>query len=210
MARQSRPPPRFDPWPAEFAQLDAICGIDEVGRGPLAGPVVAAAVILPRAFPTGMLADSKALKPAAREEISRELQRHLLYSLSYNSHEIIDRINIRQATLLAMRRAVFALHCLPDAALIDGRDVPPGLHCPACAIIQGDARQAAIAAASILAKVARDRLMVEAARLYPGYGFDEHMGYPTPDHLAAIRRLGLSPIHRRSFGPCRTLTGEAS
>jgi ribonuclease HII len=205
VAEKRRP---FDDLPAAFENARALCGIDEVGRGPLAGPVVAAAVILPARFPVDILADSKALKASARVEIAREIKRLSVCAIVAVPPETIDRLNIRGATLRAMRRAVFALPVLPDAALVDGRDVPPGLPCPARAIIAGDARQPAIAAASIVAKVARDRLMADAARFFPGYGFERHMGYPAPEHLAALRHLGLTPLHRMSFGPCRAASAK--
>lgn len=199
-------PARFEPVPQEFVRLAALAGVDEVGRGPLAGPVVAAAVILPAGFPIEILDDSKALKAAERQRIAAEIKRYADAAIINVPAEVIDRINIRQATLLAMRRALLALPRSPDAALIDGRDVPPGLPCPARAIIRGDSRQPSIAAASIIAKVARDQLMQAAERHHPGYGFSRHAGYPTPEHKAALVMLGLSPLHRRTFAPCRALS----
>ncbi|MCA1953507.1 MAG: ribonuclease HII [Hyphomicrobiales bacterium] len=181
----------------------AIAGIDEVGRGPLAGPVVAAAVILPRDFDRTGLADSKSLTPARRRVLAQRILHGAQTGLAFVPAAEIDRCNIHAATLLAMRRALACLAAPPDRALIDGRFVPEDLPCPAEALVGGDAREPAIAAASIIAKVARDRMMAEAARRFPGYGFEDHAGYPTPAHRAALRRLGPCPIHRLSFGPCR-------
>ncbi|CAN1490468.1 RnhB Ribonuclease HII [Rhabdaerophilaceae bacterium] len=183
-----------------------LAGIDEVGRGPLAGPVVAAAVILPNDFPADQLADSKLLVPKRRAELAALLERHSQIGLCALPAPEIDRLNIRQATLLAMKRAVAALGIAPDFALVDGKDVPEGLACQASALIKGDSRIAAISAASIVAKVMRDRMMAEAEAIYPGYGFDRHKGYPAPQHLAALRAMGLTPLHRLSYAPCRALS----
>jgi ribonuclease HII len=180
-----------------------ICGVDEAGRGPLAGPVYAAAVILNPAHAIAGLADSKTLSARARERLAGEIRlRSLAWAVACASVEEIDRHNILQATLLAMRRAVEALTVVPDEVLVDG------LHCPKLgvsvrAIVRGDATVQQIAAASILAKTARDAVMLELHRLYPAYGMDRHKGYPTPQHLAALIELGASPIHRRSFAPVR-------
>lgn len=180
-----------------------IAGVDEVGRGPLAGPVVAAAVILDPAYPIDGLADSKQLSETRREELEVIIrERAIAWAIGRAEIEEIDSINILQASLLAMRRAVLALHPQPEQALIDGNRCPE-LPCPAEAIIRGDTSVAAISAASIIAKVARDREMVEYEQQYPGYGFARHKGYPTKAHLTALDRLGITPIHRRSFGPVK-------
>ncbi len=180
-----------------------IAGIDEVGRGPLAGPVVTAAVVLDPARPIAGLADSKALKPARREALALLIEeRALAFALGRAEVEEIDRLNILQATLLAMQRAVLALPFVPDHALVDGNRCPV-LPCSAEAVVGGDGRVAVISAASILAKVARDREMVALDGQYPGYGLAGHKGYGTAAHLEALRRLGPSPIHRYSFAPVR-------
>ncbi len=178
----------------------SICGIDEAGRGPLAGPVVAAAVILPaRRRPKG-IADSKQLDEATREALYAEIMAHGIVGIGVATVAEIDALNIRQATLLAMRRAVAALSVPPTAALVDGND-PPELHCPVEAIIDGDAYVPIIGAASIIAKVTRDRMMVEACARYPGYGFARHKGYGVPEHKAALDSLGPCAIHRLTFKP---------
>jgi len=183
-----------------------IAGVDEVGRGPLAGPVAVAAVILdPDDLPDGV-DDSKALSAQTRELLFEIiLAKALSVSIAFASVAEIDKLNIRAATLAAMARAVGALSLRPALALIDGRDRPDGLHCPAHAIIGGDALSLSIAAASIIAKVARDRLMTRLHIRYPDYGFDSHVGYGTPFHLQAISRCGPSPFHRLSFKPLRLL-----
>lgn len=180
-----------------------IAGIDEAGRGPLAGPVTAAAVILnPARFIAG-LDDSKRLSAARRALLEPEIQEFALaWSVASASPAEIDSLNILQATLLAMQRAVDGLAFSPDRALVDGNRCPR-LSCPVEAIVGGDARVPAISAASILAKVARDREMARLDKLHPGYGLALHKGYPTPAHLAALRALGPSPIHRHSFRPVR-------
>ena len=180
-----------------------VAGVDEVGRGPLAGPVVAAAVILDPARPIEGLADSKLLSEQKREQLHILIrERAIAWAVGRAETEEIDQINILQASLLAMRRAVLALRPQPEFALIDGNRCP-ALPCPAEAIIKGDMTVAAISAASILAKVTRDREMVELDQLYPGYGFASHKGYPTKAHLTALSTLGITPIHRRSFGPVK-------
>lgn len=197
-----------EPWidlPAAARNARYLAGVDEVGRGPLAGPVVAAAVILPAGFPCDDLADSKALRPARRRELAERIRNHCAVAIASLPAPEIDRLNIRAASLEAMRRAVLALPVEADFALIDGRDIPPGLPCRAEAIIKGDAIVAAIAAASIIAKVARDAMMMKAAEEFPGYGFENHMGYGAPAHLSALQEKGLTPLHRRSFAPCRAL-----
>jgi ribonuclease HII len=181
-----------------------IAGIDEVGRGCLAGPVAAAAVILePSDLPEG-LNDSKRLRAATREEVYEEiLGRALAVSVAFVSAAEIDRINIRQASLTAMRRALAALAVAPRYVLIDGNDLPRDLVCPGETIVKGDASSASIAAASIVAKVARDRLMARLCRSHPAYGFSRHVGYATQEHLAALSKHGPSPYHRLSFSPLR-------
>lgn len=179
-----------------------VCGVDEAGRGPLAGPVVAAAVILtPARIPEG-LNDSKALSSKQRELLLNMIEKNAQIGIGIAEPEEIDRINILGASLIAMRRAVLALPQLPDMALIDGNKLPD-LPCEAQAIVKGDSRSLSIAAASIVAKVTRDRLMVEAENRYPGYGLAGHKGYPTKAHMEAVNTLGASPIHRRSFKPVR-------
>lgn len=179
-----------------------ICGIDEAGRGPWAGPVVAAAVILPaKGRPKG-LADSKKLTAAAREELAEAIRACAQVGVGAANVEEIDALNILQATYLAMRRALEALPQPPVAALIDGNGAPD-LPCPVEMIIDGDAHVASISAASIIAKVERDRLMLEACGLYPGYGFSRHKGYGAPEHQRALAELGPCPLHRLSFKPVR-------
>lgn len=180
-----------------------VCGVDEAGRGPLAGPVVAAAVILnPDSIPDG-LNDSKALSTKRRELILNDLYQRddIIIGIGLSEPEEIDRLNILHASMVAMRRAVMALSLQPKLALIDGNRLPAHLPCPAEALVKGDARSLSIAAASIIAKVTRDNLMVEAERRYPGYGLAGHKGYPTKAHKEALIKLGPSPIHRRSFKP---------
>lgn len=182
-----------------------IVGVDEVGRGPLAGPVVAAAVILDPERPIDGLADSKKLTEKRRIQLASEIrEKALAWALGRAEAEEIDQINILQASLLAMRRAVEALPVTPQHALVDGNRCPE-LPCSSEAIVGGDASEPAISAASILAKVARDGEMEEMDRVYPGYGLAKHKGYPTKVHLEALEQLGVSPIHRRSFGPVRRL-----
>ena len=179
-----------------------VCGVDEAGRGPLAGPVVAAAVILtPARIPEG-LNDSKALSSKQRELLLNAIEKNAQIGIGIAEPEEIDRINILGATLAAMRRAVLALPLSPNTALIDGNKLP-NLPCEAQAIVKGDSRSLSIAAASIIAKVTRDRLMVEADARYPGYGLAGHKGYPTKAHMETVRDLGPSPIHRFSFKPVR-------
>ncbi|MCO6403812.1 ribonuclease HII [Aurantimonas endophytica] len=180
-----------------------VAGIDEAGRGPLAGPVVAAAVILdPSRLPQG-LDDSKKLERAERERLFGEIVASAWVGIASASAREIDVLNIRGATLLAMRRALHALGDPPCHVLIDGRDVPPRLRCPGTAVIGGDALSLSIAAASIVAKVTRDRMMHRACPTYAGYGFSRHVGYATAEHLSAIARLGPTPLHRMSFRPLR-------
>lgn len=182
-----------------------ICGVDEAGRGPLAGPVVCAAVILSAtSIPEG-LNDSKALSPSRRERMLNALLETAEISISVVEPPEIDALNILWASMVGMNRAVRDLGA--DYALIDGNRLPPDLQCEGQAIVKGDAKSLSIAAASIVAKVTRDRLMVEADRRYPGYGLAQHKGYPTRAHMEALERLGPTPIHRWSFAPVRKARG---
>lgn len=182
-----------------------VAGVDEAGRGPLAGPVVAAAVILDELRPIKGLNDSKQLTPRARERLYVEIHaKALCFCIAQASVEEIDALNILQATMLAMRRAVEGLRLRPNKVLVDGNRLPT-LKIAAEAIIGGDAKVKAISAASILAKVHRDRLCQELHQQHPEYGFDGHKGYPTPAHLAALKEHGVCPHHRRSFAPVRAL-----
>ena len=177
-----------------------VAGVDEVGRGPLAGPVCVAAVILAPDAPLAGIDDSKKLNRTRREALAPLiLENAVAVAIVFASAEEIDRYNIRGATLRAMARAVAGLAQAPDFALIDGRDIPAGLACPARALVGGDALSLSIAAASIVAKVARDRLMARLDPQFPGYGFSRHAGYPTAAHRDALARLGPTPLHRRSF-----------
>lgn len=183
------------------------CGVDEAGRGPLAGPVVAAAVILHPRRPVDGLADSKTLTPRRREELAEEIRlRAVAWATGSASVEEIDALNILRASLLAMRRAVDALGVKPQRVLVDGLHCPE-LTLPMRAIVGGDAKVKAISAASILAKVARDASMAALHLQHPLYGFDRHKGYSTDEHLAALRAHGACPIHRRSFAPVRAALG---
>ncbi len=178
-----------------------VCGVDEAGRGPLAGPVVAAAVILDPARPIAGLNDSKKLSAKKRVALAGLIrERALAWAVAEASVEEIDQLNILHASMLAMQRAVAALQVTPERALIDGNRCP-SLAMPAEAVVQGDAKVAAIAAASILAKTVRDEGMLVLHAQYPHYGFDRHMGYPTAAHCAALAAHGVSPVHRRSFAP---------
>ena len=190
----------------DFALVEElVAGVDEVGRGPLCGPVVTAAVILDPAVPIVGLNDSKKLSAARREALFDEIcEKSLAWCIARAEVEEIDQLNILQATMLAMQRAVAGLSVTPRLALIDGNRCPK-LQVPSAAVVKGDSKVPAIAAASILAKVSRDREMCELDRLYPGYGIAGHKGYPTPEHLEALQRLGPVPIHRRSFAPVRRL-----
>lgn len=178
-------------------------GVDEAGRGPLAGPVVAAAVILEQANPIAGLADSKALSESRRELLADQIRQYSrAWALGVASVEEIDRLNILQATLLAMRRAVEGLSIPPEWVLVDGNQAPVWGY-PTRTVVRGDALVPAISAASILAKVARDTMMLELDARYPEYGFSRHKGYPTVKHLQALDNHGISPVHRRSFAPVR-------
>lgn len=178
-----------------------VAGVDEVGVGPLAGPVVACAVVLPERVELPGLNDSKQLSPGARERLAAGIRRQALaVSLAAVAPDEVDVLNVYRAALEAMRRAVAGLALPPDHVLVDARTIP-GVAAPQTSIVHGDARDGCIAAASIVAKVHRDAMMRRLHALYPGYGFDRHKGYATREHLAALRRLGPSPVHRRSFAP---------
>lgn len=185
-----------------------IAGVDEAGRGPLAGPVLAAAVILDSSRPIDGLADSKTLSPARRERLAEEIRgKALAWALGRAEVEEIDRLNILHASLLAMQRAVSGLSRVPDQVLVDGNRCPP-LACPCRAIVRGDATVPAIGAASILAKVERDAELRQLHERYPDYGFARHKGYPTAVHLDALRRLGPCPEHRRSYAPVAAVLND--
>ncbi|MEJ8673794.1 ribonuclease HII [Chromobacterium amazonense] len=184
--------------------MQLICGVDEAGRGPLAGAVFAAAVILDPAKPIDGLADSKVLSEAKRDALAEWIKRDALaWCVASASVDEIDKLNILQATMLAMTRAVEGLSVRPALAQIDGNRVPKQLPVPAEAIVKGDAKVAAISAASILAKTARDAELVALDALHPQYGFARHKGYPTAEHLAAIESLGVLQAHRKTFGPVK-------
>ena len=185
-----------------------ICGVDEAGRGPLFGNVVAAAVILDPSYPIAGLGDSKKLSEKVRERLYDQIYQHAIsVGVGRASVAEIDQLNILQATMLAMQRAVESLRLVPDLALIDGNRCPP-LRCASEAIIKGDAKELTIGAASIIAKVTRDREMLVWHAQYPYYGLDKHKGYPTQAHVKAIEDYGVSPQHRRSFAPIRRLIGS--
>ena len=188
-----------------MSEVVLICGVDEAGRGPLAGPVSAAAVILDPDYPIAGLADSKKLSERQRDRLAIIIrERALAWAVAYAEVDEIDQLNILQATLLAMRRAVLALGIQPHQVLVDGLYCPQtGIHSQA--IVKGDSKVAAISAASILAKTARDELMLELHERYPHYGFAKHKGYPTAAHLAALREYGVSVAHRKSFRPVREI-----
>ncbi|MBV2233905.1 MAG: ribonuclease HII [Sterolibacterium sp.] len=188
--------------------LRLIAGVDEAGRGPLAGPVYAAAVILDPARPIAGLADSKKLSARKREQLDQLIrERALAWAIASSSVEEIDRINILQASLLAMQRAVAALSTAPDEILVDGLHVPQ-VSMSARAVVKGDASEPVIAAASILAKTARDAELLRLDALYPQYGLAKHKGYPTAAHLAALRTHGVNALYRRSYAPVRRLLDE--
>jgi len=185
--------------------LTCVAGVDEVGRGPLAGPVTAAAVRLdPARIPDG-LNDSKRLSAAKRDALFEALIDLAEVSVAHASVEEIDSLNILRASHLAMERAVAALPAPPDHVLVDGNLIPQGLRCPATPVVKGDALCLSIAAASIVAKVTRDRIMVDLAQQFPGYGWETNMGYPSAAHRAALRSLGATPFHRRSFAPVHNI-----
>ncbi|WP_425062306.1 ribonuclease HII [Pyruvatibacter mobilis] len=190
------------------ADCAPVCGVDEAGRGPWAGPVVAAAVILdPDAIPEG-INDSKKLTEARRDALACDIRASAFVGVGAASADEIDQLNIRQATFLAMRRAVAALPQPPAHALVDGRDAPD-IGCACEAVIKGDGRSLSIAAASIIAKTVRDRMMVELDMALPGYGFARHKGYGTRAHREALAQLGVTPHHRRSYAPIRAILQDA-
>ncbi len=193
----------------ELPKGKLIAGVDEVGRGPLAGPVVACAVILPHEHGLEGLTDSKKLSESKRDKLAGAIKEVALsWKLAQVGPEEIDRINIFQASLLAMKKAVEGLNLDPDEVWVDGKHVP-NISFPTTAIVKGDALVSSISAASILAKVARDQLMVEMAAAYPGYGFDQHKGYPTAKHREALKALGVSEIHRKSYAPVKKVLAPA-
>ncbi|WP_432471919.1 ribonuclease HII [Amphritea sp. HPY] len=190
----------------DFTGTDLVAGVDEVGRGPLIGNVVAAAVILDPARPIAGLTDSKKLSEKKREQLYPLIkERALAWHIAWASPVEIDELNILHATMLAMRRAIAGLSVQPEFALIDGNRCPTGLPCPAEPIVKGDLKEPAISAASILAKVYRDREMVELDQRHPDYGFAKHKGYPTALHMQRLQQLGPLPEHRRSFRPVAEL-----
>lgn len=192
---------RFDQgWREQGFPL--LAGVDEAGRGPWAGPVVAAAVVLKPETVFKGLNDSKLLTPETRERLYGEIVREsLFHSVAVVEHHVVDEHNVLQATFIAMRRALFPLDPRPDLVIVDGNRRVPELHVPQETVVKGDSKSASVAAASVLAKVTRDRLMAEAHRKYPHYGFDRNKGYGTPDHRAALRRHGPCEIHRRTYRP---------
>ncbi len=202
MVKKQSLPPILD-W-ADRGQF--VAGVDEVGRGPLAGPVVAAAVILDPNAPIEGLMDSKKITEKRREILAEEIkEKAIAWAISRVDVDEIDRINILQASLRAMTIAVSDLNQQPDFVMIDGNKIPVDLSIPAEAVVKGDDRVACISAASIIAKVARDHEMIEMDDIYPGYGLAKHKGYPTKVHIEALQQLGVTEIHRRSFGPVKKL-----
>lgn len=184
-----------------WQQYSRLCGVDEAGRGPLAGPVVAAAVILPRFCSLSGIADSKQLSPLQRAQLFERITCEAeAWSVGIVNHRDIDRLNIRNASFQAMRKALTRLSVKPDYILVDGYEIP-GLKLPQQGIVRGDCRSLSIAAASIIAKVIRDRLMTQFHHCYPDYGFNRHKGYGTRQHLAVLQQLGPCPIHRMTFAP---------
>lgn len=191
-----------------LCDIDLLAGVDEVGRGPLAGPVVAAAVILDKSIDIVGLRDSKKLTPKKRENLSVEIkQRARAWAVGRAEVEEIDAINILQASLLAMQRAIESLSVLPECVAVDGLHVPK-VACQVHAIIKGDSLVSAISAASIIAKVERDNEMLSMDSVYPGYGFATHKGYPTRMHIQSLEAHGVTPIHRRSFAPVARIIGN--
>jgi ribonuclease HII len=189
--------------PKGLIHIPGVAGADEAGRGPLAGPVVAAAVMLPESFDIGGIDDSKKLEPKVRQELAIRIQEGSLWFVERSEPAEIDRLNILWASMAAMERALFRLNPSPKYAYVDGNKLPRKMPCEGEWVIKGDGIYACIAAASILAKVERDRLMTEYALEYPHYGFERHFGYPTPEHLEALKVHGPCPIHRRSFAPVK-------
>ncbi len=189
-----------------LSQTEIICGADEAGRGPIAGPVYAAAVILDPDNPIEGLKDSKKLSEKKRDALAPMIKaRAKAWAIASCSIEEIDELNILWASMLAMKRAIEALSVSPTLALIDGNKIPQGLSMPAEAIVKGDDKILEISAASILAKTARDAVMLELHGKYPEYGFDRHKGYPTAYHIQQLEKFGVSPVHRRSYGPVRKM-----
>ena len=204
---RSRKSSKLEQLPLSWDTTGLVAGVDEAGRGPLAGPVVAAAVILDDENPIVGLADSKQLSEKARERLFDEIRaKALCCAIAEASVDEIDNLNILQATMLAMRRAVESLRLKPAKVLVDGNRLPV-LKVAAEAIVQGDAKVQAISAASILAKVHRDRLCLRLHELHPQYGVADHKGYPTPEHLAALQVHGACSVHRKSFAPVRAVLG---
>lgn len=191
------PDPDFE---AQYAHFGSVCGVDEVGRGPWAGPVVTAAVILGPDAPDG-LRDSKALSASRRDALFDAILATCQVGIGRAELDEIEQLNILNASLMAMTRAVLALPQVPDFALIDGNKLPPDLPCHAQPVVKGDGKSRAIAAASIIAKVTRDREMVALAQQYPGYGWETNMGYGTKAHQEGLSRYGVTPHHRRGFAP---------
>lgn len=189
---------------ARLIHLPGVVGLDEAGRGPLAGPVVCAAVALPAEFDVEGLNDSKKLSPEQRQRCARRIREGAIFAVEFVSNEAIDATNILKASLEGMRRAFTSLPIRPEKALVDGNKIPPGLGVSTEAIVKGDGKYACIAAASILAKTARDAYMISAADRYPDYGFERHFGYPTPEHLAILARIGPCPLHRMTFAPLKS------
>lgn len=180
-------------------------GVDEAGRGPLAGPVVAAAVVLPPHFQPGEITDSKQMSPLARRREAKRIKQECIWAISVVDVEDIDRLNILGATMLAMRRAIRRIRAHLEGVLVDGNRHPDGIDSPVECCVRGDATLLQIAAASVLAKTHRDQIMSRMAKKFPGYGFEHNFGYATPEHLMLLRRLGPCDIHRRSFAPVREL-----
>ena len=196
----------LEPFVSELYSGHLFAGSDEAGRGPLAGDVVAAAVILDPNNPIAGLADSKKLSEKKRVALFDEIkEKALAFCIARASVAEIDELNILHASMLAMQRAISGLRVTPEHALIDGNRIPKDLPCPAEAVVKGDDRVEAISAASILAKVERDNEISALAERYPGYGLEKHKGYPTAQHLAALETLGVTPIHRQSFGPVKRI-----
>ncbi len=194
---------------AHDAGATRVAGVDEVGRGPLAGPVTAAAVVLdPANIPEG-LNDSKKLSAKRREALYEAIMASAEVCIAHASVEEIDELNILYASHLAMERAVSGLPAAPDHVLIDGNKIPKALTIPAEALVKGDARSLSIAAASIVAKVTRDRIMVDLAQQHPGYGWEQNAGYPSKSHISALQNLGVTPHHRRSFKPVHNILYQA-
>ncbi len=207
MAHTDKDKAFYDPVVIDY-QGELLAGVDEVGRGPLAGDVVAAAVILDTNNPMDGLADSKKLSEKRREQLFDEIQcKALAVSIGRANVEEIDQLNILHASLLAMQRAVEGLIHQPEFVLVDGNRLP-SWHYPSKAIVKGDSRVAEISAASIIAKVVRDREMQSLAKQYPEFHFDRHKGYPTAMHFDAIKKYGITPLHRKSFGPVKNLTDK--